>query len=245
MTVTTIDGVNKIQIRNAKNGDFDLNLAGGGGGGGSSNPLFPTITIESTFDESFNIISTDIDIEQGMRIDNLNVVEHFVQPSSGMEATQTNFCGVVRVYQWDDETNSPIYRYLFSSNVDSGTVYELSINEETNEILSVEAVDIEIDLVASQSESCYENMVYKITFNVFLYEDGVLQSGYRYLPLPLSIAVLRCPSMQREYYRIELATDSYSSNNVYITVFQSGAGYRTISSGDLIGRLDNIPVYVQ
>ena len=32
MTVTTIDGVNKIQIRNAKNGDFDLNLAGGGGG---------------------------------------------------------------------------------------------------------------------------------------------------------------------------------------------------------------------
>lgn len=32
MAVTTIDGVNKIQIRNAKNGDFDLNLAGGGGG---------------------------------------------------------------------------------------------------------------------------------------------------------------------------------------------------------------------
>lgn len=32
MAVTTIDGVNKIQIRNAKNGDFDLNFATGGGG---------------------------------------------------------------------------------------------------------------------------------------------------------------------------------------------------------------------
>lgn len=29
---TTIDGVKTLQIRNAKNGDFDLNLAGGGGG---------------------------------------------------------------------------------------------------------------------------------------------------------------------------------------------------------------------
>lgn len=32
MAVTTIDGVKTLQIRNAKNGDFDLNLAGGGGG---------------------------------------------------------------------------------------------------------------------------------------------------------------------------------------------------------------------
>lgn len=46
MAATTIDGVNKIQIRNAKNGDFDLNLAGGGGSGGSD--LYPTIEITQT-----------------------------------------------------------------------------------------------------------------------------------------------------------------------------------------------------
>lgn len=40
MAVTTIDGVNKIQIRNAKNGDFDLNLATGGGSGGDSQGLY-------------------------------------------------------------------------------------------------------------------------------------------------------------------------------------------------------------
>lgn len=32
MAVTTINGVKTLQIRNAKNGDFDLNLDGGGGG---------------------------------------------------------------------------------------------------------------------------------------------------------------------------------------------------------------------
>ncbi len=40
MAVTTIDGVKTLQIRKAKNGDFDLNLAGGGGSGGDSQGLY-------------------------------------------------------------------------------------------------------------------------------------------------------------------------------------------------------------
>lgn len=58
MAVTTIDGVNKIQIRNAKNGDFDLNLAGGGGSGGDSKPFYPIVT----FDNQMQVA----DIQQGV-----------------------------------------------------------------------------------------------------------------------------------------------------------------------------------
>lgn len=57
MAVTTIDGVNKIQIRNAKNGDFDLNLAGGGGSGGDSQNLYyEFITTYDAMDEATETI---------------------------------------------------------------------------------------------------------------------------------------------------------------------------------------------
>lgn len=242
MAVTTIDGVKTLQIRKAKNGDFDLNLAGGGGGG-SSKPLFPTITMELTFDEQFHLISTDIDIEQGMRIDNLNVVQHNVQPSSSMEFTQTFFCGVVRVSQWDDATNSPIYRYLFSCYVDEGITYEIKVNEATQEIESVEVVDLQINLVCNTNADCYKNRVHRLSYRVFLYEDSVEYTDYAYAPLPLSIAVLRCTDMQSETYRIELATDSYASDIIYVTVFSAASDYRTFARNDVIGRIDNIPVY--
>lgn len=53
---TTIDGVKTLQIRNAKNGDFDLNLVGGGGG--NSKPFYPIIT----FNEQMQVT----DIQQGV-----------------------------------------------------------------------------------------------------------------------------------------------------------------------------------
>lgn len=222
---------------------LDKGAGGGGGEGGSSKPLFPTITIESTFDENFNPISTDIDFEQGMCIDNLNVVQHAVQPSLGREFTQTYFCGVVRVSQWDDATNSPIYRYLFSCYVDEGVTYELKVNEATQEIESVEVVDLQINLVCNTNVNCYKNMVYKLSYKVALYEDSVEYSDYAYAPLPLSIAVLRCQDMQSETYRIELAMDSYSSDRVYVTVFSSAMDYRAFEINDIIGRIDNIQTY--
>lgn len=53
---TTINDVNTIQIRNAKNGDFDLNLSGGGGG--ESKPFYPIVT----FDDQMQVT----DIQQGV-----------------------------------------------------------------------------------------------------------------------------------------------------------------------------------
>ena len=47
---TTIDGVNTIQIRNAKNGDFDLNLAGGGGG--SDDESISKLEVSTYFDDA-------------------------------------------------------------------------------------------------------------------------------------------------------------------------------------------------
>lgn len=47
---TIIDGVNKIQIRNAKNGDFDLNLAGGGGG--SDDESISKLEVSTYFDDA-------------------------------------------------------------------------------------------------------------------------------------------------------------------------------------------------
>ena len=167
MAVTTINGVNTLQIRNARNGDFDLNLAGGGGGDGK--PLFPTVRVEM----GDSVVATIVN--QGQSISNVNVEIH------SEWGTYTIFFGTIRLYI--DASNQ--MRYFL--DIGNSTVFELSIDENNQEILSISQVSAEISVITLSALSCEINKVYYTHYVMELTIGGTTNRA-SFEKLPLGIA---------------------------------------------------------
>lgn len=163
---TTIDGVKTLQIRNAKNGDFDLNF---GGSGGESKPLFPTVKVEVGDGDS--VVFTIV--EQGQLISNVNVEIH-------VDGNIESFlCGTICL------NVSDVMRYFLC--IDRFTVLELSIDESNQEILNISQVFAQISVVISDPLSCEPCKAYGTAYNIELKIDGTTQMA-DFVRLPLSIA---------------------------------------------------------
>lgn len=162
---TTINDVNTIQIRNAKNGDFDLNLSGGSGG--DSKPLFPTVKVEV----GDSVVETIV--EQGQSISNINVEIH---ADGNIESF---LCGTICL------NVSGVMRYFLL--IDRFTAFELSVDENNQEILNISEVFAQTSVVISGSLSCESYKAYGTTYNIELKIDGTTQMA-DFVRLPLSIA---------------------------------------------------------
>lgn len=187
MAVTIIDGVNKIQIRNAKNGDFDLNLAGGGGSGGDGKPLFPTVKVEI----GDSVVATILN--QGQLISNVNVEVHAggnIYPF---------LCGTICL----NIGEGTVIRYFL--DIGNNVMFELSVDESNQEILSVSQVSAEISVITYFAASCEPHKVYYTTYGAQLTIGGTTQRA-RFTRLPLGIAEI--VGIQNVYI-----ADSSSSDN--------------------------------
>lgn len=166
---TIIDGVKTLQIKNASNGDFDLNFATGGGSGGDGKPLFPTVKVEI----GDSVVATILN--QGQLISNVNVEVH-----AGGEIYPM-FFGTICL----DIGGSGTMRYFL--DIGNNVMFELSVDESNQEILSISQVSAEISVITYSAKSCEVNKVYYTSYGAQLTIGGTTQ-GAGFVILPLGIA---------------------------------------------------------